>query len=195
MMIVIYWLYLQETPVNMPASCWEFSSSHMNYNQAYFHPDSRTVISSQNWTKNGLIFWTVSGLFLFIDEGFRILREVWINWVSNFFVCVVEAVRVRYRIAKYSYDSFYKERLQSTLAACVYNSGRRKLKQQENQETTQTTEQQTTAMARQQTPPITREWLTGMFHLIPFFRLPGSFRDSIRFHWQVSNIWFLSYFL
>jgi hypothetical protein len=79
------------------------------------------------------------------------------NRVSNFFVCVVEAVRIRYRIAKYSYESFYKERLQSTLAACVYNSGRRKLKQRGNQETTQVTEQQTTTMDRQLTSPNPRE--------------------------------------
>ena len=75
MMVVISWLSLQETQVTMPASCWEFSSSHTNYNQAYFHPNSRTVISSRSSTKNGLLFWMVSALSLFVDESFRICRE------------------------------------------------------------------------------------------------------------------------
>jgi hypothetical protein len=47
-----------------------------------------------------------------------------------FLLMITEAIRTRYRISKYHYHSFYKERLQSTLAACLYNEGQRKSKKQ-----------------------------------------------------------------
>lgn len=40
----------------------------------------------------------------------------------------LDAIRTRYRIAKHRYDLFYKEKIQATLAACVYNEGTRKQK-------------------------------------------------------------------
>lgn len=40
----------------------------------------------------------------------------------------LEAIRVRYRITKFNYELFYKERIQETLAGCVYNEGTRKQK-------------------------------------------------------------------
>ena len=53
---------------------------------------------------------------------------------TSFSLAISEAVRTRYRIAKYRYEMFYKERIQSTLAACIYNEGRRTLKQRTAQE-------------------------------------------------------------
>ena len=44
------------------------------------------------------------------------------------FSSILEAIQTRYRIAKYHYDCFYRERIQATLAGCLYNEGRRKLK-------------------------------------------------------------------
>ncbi len=46
-----------------------------------------------------------------------------------FFFCL-DAVRTRYRISKYFYSSFYKERIQETLSGCIYNEGTRKQKKQ-----------------------------------------------------------------
>ena len=43
---------------------------------------------------------------------------------------VLEAVRTRYRIARHLYDSFYKDRIQCTLANCLYNEGQRKKKKE-----------------------------------------------------------------
>ena len=60
----------------------------------------------------------------------------------GFFGWISEAVRTRYRIAKHSYELFYKERIQATLASCVYNEGRRKKKQQPDQEKNEDTQQQ-----------------------------------------------------
>ncbi|CAM4978352.1 unnamed protein product [Rotaria socialis] len=40
------------------------------------------------------------------------------------------AIRTRYRITKHHYTTFYKERIQETLAGCLYNEGTRKTKKQ-----------------------------------------------------------------
>lgn len=48
--------------------------------------------------------------------------------VKSFFP--LDAVRTRYRITKHHYLSFYKDRIQETLANCVYNEGVRKPKRQ-----------------------------------------------------------------
>ncbi|CAF3224831.1 unnamed protein product [Rotaria socialis] len=41
-----------------------------------------------------------------------------------------DAIRTRYRITKHHYTTFYKERIQETLAGCLYNEGTRKTKKQ-----------------------------------------------------------------
>lgn len=53
----------------------------------------------------------------------------WAVWLRNkvHFSCL-EALRTRYRITKYHYIAFYKDRIQETLAGCLYNQGPRKLK-------------------------------------------------------------------
>ncbi len=38
----------------------------------------------------------------------------------------LEAIQTRYRITNYHYPTFYRELVQETLAACVYNEGTRK---------------------------------------------------------------------
>ena len=55
--------------------------------------------------------------------------------MMHLYSITLDAIRTRYRIAKHRYDLFYKEKIQATLAACVYNEGTRKQKQ-----TRQTTE-------------------------------------------------------
>jgi hypothetical protein len=41
---------------------------------------------------------------------------------------LLEAVRTRYRIAKFHYGRFYQDHVQETLAGCLYNEGPRKSK-------------------------------------------------------------------
>ncbi|CAF4317966.1 unnamed protein product [Rotaria sp. Silwood2] len=60
-----------------------------------------------------------------------------------------EAVRAQYRITKHHYTSFYKERIQVTLACCVYNEGVRKQKKQMMQQQQQIV-QQTASQVEQQ---------------------------------------------
>lgn len=42
----------------------------------------------------------------------------------------LDAVRTRYRISKHHYTSFYKDRIQDTLANCLYNEGTRRNRRQ-----------------------------------------------------------------
>ncbi|CAF3541991.1 unnamed protein product [Rotaria sp. Silwood2] len=45
-----------------------------------------------------------------------------------------EAIQTRYRITNYHYPTFYKEQVQETLAACLYNEGPRKSNKQTMQQ-------------------------------------------------------------
>ena len=62
---------------------------------------------------------------LFVDE----------NMFSTSTFCFLDALRARYRIGRHHYDLFYTERIQASLAACVYNEGRRKSKNQSSRDT------------------------------------------------------------
>ncbi|CAF1307834.1 unnamed protein product [Adineta ricciae] len=66
---------------------------------------------------------------------------------SEKFNLLNEATRHRYRISKHHYSSFYKERIQESLAGCLYNEGTRKqrrkaIQQQQQQQQIPTQQQQ-----------------------------------------------------
>ena len=60
-----------------------------------------------------------------------------------------EALRARYRISKEHYSGFYKEIIQETLAACLYNEGPRKQKKRTTETSRQAVEQQASQIDEQ----------------------------------------------
>ena len=57
---------------------------------------------------------------------------------------ILEALRSRYRVSRHHFTLFYKERIQETLAGCLYNEGQRKHKKPTVQQQPEVMQQRTT---------------------------------------------------
>ena len=123
----ISWTCLQKMQENTHGVSWRFSSSNTNCNHACYPHSRPSVTRSQNSIMKE---WSSS----------TVKENLLVSFSEPFLFMFTEAIRTRYRIAQYHYHPFYKERLQSTLPACLYNEGQRKSKKEAipmNQETIQ----------------------------------------------------------
>lgn len=89
--------------------------------------------------------------------AYQCLEKVKMN-PTFFSLTISEAVRTRYRIAKYRYEIFYKERIQSTLAACIYNEGRRTPKSRTVREMNEAIQNQASTMNQQSMTTVIDDW-------------------------------------
>ena len=69
--------------------------------------------------------------------------------VFHYLLSISEALRSRYRVSKHHFTLFYKERIQETLAGCLYNEGQRKHKKPTDQQQPKAVQQRTTQSEQQ----------------------------------------------
>ena len=142
----ISWTCLRRMQENTHEISWRFSSSNKNCNHACYRRNRLSATRSQNSTMKGWSSWTVKENLSFS------------HLTNRFRFVISEAIRTRYRIAKFHYHSFYKERIQSTLAACLYNEGQRKSKKQATQMENETIQEEPSAVQPNSTAMTSFDW-------------------------------------
>ena len=147
MMVRICWKYQPEMLASTAVSFSRRYSNLMSYSPACYHLNNPNGTQSQSWTTSGLPFWKVRSL-----RFTSLIRELSLRSDSpqpsrNVSLClltILEALRSRYRVSRHHFTLFYKERIQETLAGCLYNEGQRKLKKPTDQQQAEPVQQWTT---------------------------------------------------
>lgn len=116
-MDVIHWTNRHEIQDNIQETNYGFCSQLKNYNQVSCRWLNRNVTWSMSSTNIKWIYWMV----LYLISSYRQPIDSICHFVHHRCCCTI------YRIGRFHYDSFYKDRIQGTLAACADNKWRRRL--------------------------------------------------------------------